>query len=138
MDYHPDPITVLLASVFMICYVAHLFRKTISEKVDLYDFILLSTVALAPSALLYFPHLSMRLSKAAGVAFPFVLMFGFLFLIVFVFLHRFVAMGKSNERRITTLVQELAILKASLKNRPDLKPHTSKEESSSKTVAHNH
>lgn len=121
--YQPDPFTVAFASLFTVIYLGFLLKKTLHEKVDLYDFVLLSTVALCPSALLYFPELSLKVTHSLGVAFPFVLLFGFLFLIVFIFLNRFVAIGKSNERKITTLVQELAILKASLKENESAKTY---------------
>lgn len=111
MHYHPNTVTVVLATIFMVGYLTHLFRRVVAERVDLYDFFLLSTVALCPSGILYFPELSEKVSRAAGVSYPFILLFGFLFFVVFVFLHRMVAMGKANERRITTLVQELAILR---------------------------
>ena len=97
-------------SVFLAIYLPMLVAKTIRKSIDLYDLFLLSMVAVGPSSFLFFPAQTIKLSHLLGVHFPFVLLFGFLFFVVFLFLHRSVVTSKAHERRIVSLVQEVGLL----------------------------
>ena len=68
-----------------------LLRKTMQGKFDLYDFLMLSMVAIIPAGFTLFPTLAYLVSHLTGVVFPFVVMFGALFLVVFVFMHNMTA-----------------------------------------------
>ena len=105
-----NPATALFMSVFLAIYLPMLVAKTIRKSIDLYDLFLLSMVAVGPSSFLFFPAQTIKLSHLLGVHFPFVLLFGFLFFVVFLFLHRSVVTSKAHERRIVSLVQEVGLL----------------------------
>ncbi len=87
----PNTITVIVISVFALVYMLILLRKTLEGKFDLYDLLMLSMVAIIPAGFALFPKLGYLLSELSGVGFPFVLMFGALFLVVFVFMHNITA-----------------------------------------------
>jgi hypothetical protein len=94
-----------------------LLRKTLQGKFDLYDFVILSMVAIIPAAFALFPTLAYLLSHLTGVVFPFVVMFGALFLVVFAFMHNITQRLHKLERQNWTLIQEQSLLELELKAR---------------------
>ena len=103
--------TVLIIMVFVFVYLSILFRKTVKGALDLYDFFMLSTVAILPAVLALFPNFAFTISQWIGVGLPFVVMFGGLFLVIFVFLHRITEKVNLLEKRTRLLVQENALLR---------------------------
>lgn len=106
----PSAQTVILVSAFATIYLVLVLRKTLSGKFDLHDLFMLSLVAILPATFTLFPHLAENLARISGVAFPFVIMFGALFLAVFIFMHTITARIHKLERQNVALVQELALL----------------------------
>lgn len=111
---HNNIETVLWITIFSVLYLSFTIRQTARRKIDFYDFIMLSTVAIFPWVLVSFPALGDYLTRISGVAFPFVIMFGGLFSIVFIFIHRLVGKVHMLENDNRILVQELSILKERL------------------------
>ena len=105
--------TTVLVVVFAICYLLYTARKTARQQLDLYDFVMLSTVAIVPAAFVLHPELAYWLAGIAGVEFPFVIMFGMLFAILFVFIHRLTVKLHHLERVNRLLVQEISMMHAS-------------------------
>jgi hypothetical protein len=118
----PNTVTVLVISVFAFVYMLILLRRTLEGKFDLYDFLMLSMVAIIPAGFALFPKLAYLLSELSGVVFPFVLMFGVLFLVVFVFMHNITARLHKLERQNCALIQEQSLLSLELKARKKSKP----------------
>ncbi|MGB9129537.1 MAG: DUF2304 domain-containing protein [Thiobacillus sp.] len=106
--------TVVIVSVFALGYLYFTARKTARQQLDIYDLIMLSAVAIMPSAFVLLPDLAEYLSRLAGVAFPFVIMFGALFAILFIFVHRLTAKIHRLEHDNRLLIQELSLLKAAI------------------------
>ncbi len=92
-----------------------LLRKTLQGKFDLHDFLMLSMVAIIPAGFALFPRLTYWLTQISGVGFPFVLMFGVLFLVVFIFMHNMTARLHKLERQNGALIQEHSLLALELK-----------------------
>lgn len=113
-NFVPTTETVVFVLGFGIIYVLVLLRMTLDGKVDLYDLFMLAMLAIVPAAFTLFPEITARISHITGVAFPFVVMFGALFLIVFVFLHRMTARVHKLEHQNCALTQELGLLALSL------------------------
>jgi hypothetical protein len=113
----PNTATVLVISAFAVVYMLILLRKTLQGKFDLYDFLMLSMVAIIPAGFALFPRLTYWLTQLSGVGFPFVLMFGVLFLVVFVFLHNMTARLHKLERQNGVLIQEQSLLLLELKTK---------------------
>ena len=113
-NFAPTTETIVFVLVFGVIYVLVLLRKTLDGDVDLYDLFMLAMVAIVPAAFTLFPGITTRISHITGVAFPFVVMFGALFLIVFVFLHRMTARVHKLEHQNCALTQELGLLALSL------------------------
>ncbi len=109
---HSNLQTVVIISIFALCYLYYTARETARQQLDIYDLIMLSTVAIIPSAFVLFPRLAEHLARLAGVAFPFVIMFGALFAILFIFIHRLTAKIHRLERDNRLLIQEVSLLKA--------------------------
>jgi len=72
----PSAVTVAIISGFAFIYMLVLLRKTLQGKFDLYDFLVLSMVAILPAGFALFPRLAYLISHLTGVVFPFVVMFG--------------------------------------------------------------
>ena len=72
---------------------------------------MLSTVAIFPLAAVVFPEIAIELAELAGVGFPFVVMFGVLFAILFIFIHRLTVKIHSLESDNRLLIQELSLFK---------------------------
>lgn len=115
----PNTVTVVVISAFAFVYMLILLRKTLVGKFDLYDFLMLSMVAIIPAGFALFPRLAYFLTQLSGVAFPFVVMFGVLFLVVFVFMHNMTARLHKLERQNWTLIQEHSLLALELKTKKE-------------------
>ncbi|UVO27428.1 DUF2304 domain-containing protein [Bradyrhizobium arachidis] len=113
----PSVETVVVISAFAFIYMLVLLRKTLQGKFDLYDFLMLSMVAIIPAGFALFPKLAYLVSHLTGVVFPFVVMFGALFLVVFAFMHNITARLHRLERQNWALIQEQSLLTLELKAR---------------------
>lgn len=103
--------TMIVVAIFALWYLTHTIRKTARQELDLYDLTMLSAVAIIPAGFTFFPNLAYSMATAAGVAFPFVVMFGVLFAVLFVFIHRLTAKVHCLERDNRLLIQEVSLLK---------------------------
>lgn len=106
--------TIILIALFAIGYMFFIIRKTARRQLDLYDLAMLSTVAIIPGAFVAFPNLAYWLANIAGVEFPFVVMFGMLFAILFVFIHRLTVKLHRMESDARLLIQEVSLLKQTI------------------------
>lgn len=97
--------------LFAVLYMFHVFRKTGKRQIDLYDLFMLSAVALVPAFFVLFPSATQALTDLIGVAFPFVLLFGILLAVLFVFIHRLTTKVHRLEHDNYLLVQELSLLR---------------------------
>lgn len=113
----PSAETVAIISGFAFIYMLVLLRKTLQGKFDLYDFLMLSMVAILPASFALFPRLANLISHLTGVVFPFVVMFGALFLVVFVFMHNITERLHKLERQNWDLIQEHGLLALELKRK---------------------
>jgi hypothetical protein len=103
--------TKILILLFAVFYLLHIFGKTGRRQIDLYDLFMLSAVALVPAFFALFPSATHALTDLMGVAFPFVLLFGILLAVLFVFIHRLTAKVHRLEHDNYLLVQELSLLR---------------------------
>ena len=110
----PTTQTVVVIAGFILIYLLLLLKKTVRGGLDLYEFLLLSMVAVVPGVFTFFPKLTKSLSDLVGVAFPFVVMFGALFVIIFIFLHRLTLQIHKLEKRSRLLIQENGLLREGL------------------------
>lgn len=118
----PSVETVLVISVFALIYMLVLLKKTLQGKFDLYDFLMLSMVAIIPAGFALFPSLAYLVSHLTGVVFPFVVMFGALFLVVFAFMHNMTARLHRLERQNCALIQEQSLLVLELQAKENGQP----------------
>jgi len=103
--------TVVIVAVFACWYLYFTARETSRQRLDIYDLTMLSTVAIVPLVFVLFPGIALRVAELAGVAFPFVVMFGVLFGILFIFIHRLTVKIHRLENDNRLLIQEVSILK---------------------------
>ena len=106
--------TVTLISFFAIGYMFFISRKAARRELDIYDLVMLSAVAIVPVICVAFPQVSSWLAKIAGVEFPFVVMFGMLFAVLFIFIHRLTVKIHRLESDSRLLIQELSLLKQTI------------------------
>jgi hypothetical protein len=116
MDYTPTTHTIVFMSAFLVLYAALLVRHTVRHRIDLFDFAMLALLAIVPGTVVWFPGLIVRITRLVGVEFPFVVMFGALFLVVFVYLYSLVVRINLQHRTIITLVQEVGLLRETLEH----------------------
>lgn len=113
---HSSLQTVVIVSIFALCYLYFTARETARHQLDIYDLIMLSAVAIIPSAFVLFPMFAEWIAKIFGVAFPFVIMFGLLFAILFTFIHRLTTKIHRLEHNNRILIQEVSIMKSEIIN----------------------
>ena len=111
-EYSAPPQLVAIALAFGIAYTLYALRKLARRAIDLYDFLLLITLAVVPGAFILAPGFAMFVGRIAGVALPLSVMFGVLFVAVFILLHRSLGRIHRLETRLVTLTQEMALLAA--------------------------
>ncbi|MBM4140176.1 MAG: DUF2304 domain-containing protein [Nitrospira sp.] len=128
MEYHPTIQTVIFVTIFLIVYLVALVKNTIKNSIDFYDLILLSSVAVIPSIFVFFPKLVVSLARIVGVEFPFLLLFGSLFFIVFVYLYRLVIKINQHHNRIILLIQEFSLLIEKLQKKKANVPEQKQDE----------
>ena len=103
--------TYVVIALFASVYFVFLGRKTARRQLDLYDFVMLSMVAVVPATFVIWPKIAYWLADLAGVAFPFVIMFGALFLILFLFAYRLTVHIHKLEKDNLLLLQEVSLLR---------------------------
>lgn len=113
-NFQPSLQTIILISAFTLLYLLALARQTIRGRLDFYDLAMLSMVALLPGLFVFLPRLADLVGNFAGVAFPFVVMFGALFLVVFLVLHRMTIEMHRSQKSNRLLVQEISLLREEL------------------------
>jgi hypothetical protein len=101
-----------------------LLRKTARHQLDLYDVLMLSTVAVLPALLVLVPPISEWIAVVSGVLFPFVVMFGLLFVAIFMVLHRLTIKLHLLEDRNRLLIQELSLLQMECRMSQLGRPHS--------------
>lgn len=107
--------TQIVIALFAIIYIIFLAVKTVKHQIDLYDFVMLSAVAMVPVGFAFYSKLAYWLAEQIGVAFPFVLMFGFLFFIIFIFVYRLTIKIHRLEKSNLQAVQEIGLLSVELR-----------------------
>jgi len=109
---HETPIaTIALILLFACWYLISMARKTAHLEIDLYDLAMLSTVAIIPAFFALFPEAAMAITRFTGVTFPFVILFGTLLAVLFIFIHRLTVKLHKVENNCRLLIQELSLLK---------------------------
>jgi hypothetical protein len=115
MEYPlPTLQTTLFLLVFLVTYLVLLLKNANRNTIDLYDMLLLSSIAIVPVLFAFFPKLTIYITKLVGVGFPFLLLFGSLFFIVFVYLYRLVIKINQHHKKNILLIQELSLLKSEI------------------------
>ena len=102
--------TQIIIIVFLFVYLTWLLRKAVKDKLDLYDFILLSTIGIIPCLFAIFPKVVIFISTMLGIEFPFVLLFASIHFVSFIFLYSLVRRIVQLNKKVATLTQEIAIL----------------------------
>ena len=108
--FDPSPQTIVVVAAFCVIYLAVLLRRTVKGRLDLYDFLSLSTVAVVPSAFVFLPRFAEAVGRLAGVEFSFVAMFGALFVVLFMSIHKLTIHVHDLELRNRELVQAMALV----------------------------
>lgn len=96
--------------VFGVAYTYHVVQKLRCREVDLYDFVLLLSVAAIPLLFAGWPNFTAFVGEIFGVALPLTVMFGLLFVSVFIILHRSLSRIHRLETRVVALAQEIALI----------------------------
>ncbi|MBF0289794.1 MAG: DUF2304 domain-containing protein [SAR324 cluster bacterium] len=114
MEFQPTPQTIIFLSFFIVIYLFVLLRNTIKNTIDLYDFLLLSSVAIIPLFYILTPELVVFLARLTGVSFSFLLLFGSLFVVTFIYLYRLNIKLTAQQKKIILLTQEVGLLRQAL------------------------
>lgn len=113
--------TIFVVIFFSLVYAIVIIRKTALQQVDIYDLVMLSSVVIIPSVFVVFPEVAFWFAKFAGVEFPFVVMFGILIAVLFIFVHRLTIKLHRVEKDNRLLIQEICILRQSSEKSSDKK-----------------
>ncbi len=109
-EYTSAPQLVAIVSVFAAAYAYYVVQKLRRRTVDLYDFLLLLSLAGLPLLFVAWPGFATWVGRFFGVALPLTVMFGLLFVAVFIILHRSISRIHKLEVRLTQLVQEIGLI----------------------------
>lgn len=107
----PSLHTMIFIAIFLVAYIGYLLRNTVRNQLDLHDLLLLSSVAIVPALFVFFSDAAYFFAGLLGVAFPFLILFGALFFLVFICLYRLVRKVNTLTQRNTSLIQEISLLK---------------------------
>lgn len=110
-NYLPTTQTILFIAIFLVAYISYLLRSTLKQKIDFYDFLILTAVGVLPSIFAFFPQSTLQMTRFIGVRYPFVVLFGALFFVVFYYLFRLVIRINKLAQQERALAQELAFLR---------------------------
>ena len=103
-------ITRLFIISFGLFYMGFIIFRTISRKIDLFDLLLLSTIAMVPISFAFFPSFVNLMVKVTGVFFPFVVLFGMLHFFIFIHLHQLTEKLHILDDKNKNLVQEIGLI----------------------------
>ena len=104
-----EPIVFLIVFSGLLSFLIFLFGQISRDKIDVFDALSISFVLLVPLVFLLFEGLFMRISDLIGVKFPFVMMFGLLFLISFFINFRLIVRINKLKNELVRLSQVVAI-----------------------------
>ncbi|MBI2515853.1 MAG: DUF2304 domain-containing protein [Opitutae bacterium] len=116
--------TKIVLILFFLVYLSYLTRSAARNHIDIYDYFALSCVALLPLGFGLLPVPITVISHWMGVTFPFVVLFGALFVVIFVYLHRLLNQLNRQTQFNKQLVQEISLLKAALESGKRADPGT--------------
>ncbi len=119
---YPSLKAMLVVGVFAVAYIGYMIRKTARQELDFYDLLMLSMVAVIPVAFTFFPRFAFWVSSVAGVSFPFIVMFGLLLAVLFIFVNRLTAQMHRVRDENRNLIQEMSLLRLEMKRRPSEEP----------------
>lgn len=108
--------TFIFTLIFSIAYYFYLWRKTVKEEFDIYDVLMLSMLGTVPGVFVYFPKYSYLIAETIGVEYPFVVMFGILFMVLFIMLIRVISIIHKISNDNIMLIQKIALIDFDLKN----------------------
>ena len=114
--YEPSLQLTLLIVLFTAVYLIYVLRKLLRGAIDLYDFVMLSALAAIPALFVLWPGFANFIGRTLGIRLPLTVMFGALFLVVFLLLHQLISKLHRVEWQNRLLVQELSLLKAVRQN----------------------
>jgi hypothetical protein len=103
--------TLILILLFAVWYLLLMARKTARHQLDLYDLAMLSMVAVIPAGFALFPGIAVEMAEITGVTFPFVILFGLLLAVLFLFIHRLTIRLHKIEHSNRLLIQEVSLLR---------------------------
>jgi len=108
-EHIASPAAAWTLAIFCVFYIAFLVRQLYRRTIDLYDFLMLSMIAIIPAMFILMPPIAVAIGNMFDVAFPFVIMFAALLLVVFVIVHHVLVRLHSVEGKLRQLVQEVAL-----------------------------
>jgi hypothetical protein len=74
--------------LFSLVYLYIILKKTIKNKIDLFDFFMLSMIFLIPSIFIYFNKIAILFLNFFEIKTPFLLVMIILFVIIFIFIYK--------------------------------------------------
>ena len=111
--------TQLFIGTFAIVVIFFFLWELASLKIELSDFLFLSTLAVVPIIFGFFPGFSKKLASILGIEFPFILLFGTLILVLFLLFYRLIRKVRDIEREIKSILIEQSIQKFVFKKRKE-------------------
>ena len=86
--YNPTWPSIISVCLFGSVYLTGLIRKMMRRPIDLYDYMVLSLLAILPLILVIIPAIVKLGAELGGVRLPFIIMFSALFVVLLIISHR--------------------------------------------------
>lgn len=109
IDFVPRSELVSFMVIFFAFYTTFLVLRLIRGRLDLYDFFNLWAVAVVPACFALIPGFATWTANVVGVAFPFLVLFGILIFMMFLFVYNLVVKVHRLQETCAVLTQELAL-----------------------------
>jgi hypothetical protein len=109
--HYVSPQAAGFVAVFLVFYLTLLVRRAIANKLEIYDFLLLSSVAIVPFVFVFMPKTILKITHLLGVGLPVVFLFSALIFILFLLLYTVIRRLTLLRRQFSVVVQEIALLR---------------------------
>ena len=109
--------TQLFIAFFSLIVILFFLWELAMLKIELSDFLFLSSLSILPSIFGFFPIFTKNMASFLGIEFPFLLLFGSLVLILFMVVYRLIKKIRNLEKEFKTMLMDQSINKFTMEKK---------------------
>lgn len=116
--YEPKIMTQIFIVIFFLSFFVFLVRKVIKGSIDLFDLFFLGLLGVIPVVFVIFPQLTSYFTALIGVKYPFLILFGGLHFVMFIYITYLSSRINKLRRNGVKIAQKLALLEEKMQREP--------------------